>query len=304
MRISSFQAMEVVLMRTTAIAAGLLPALACGVLAAQSAGAPPQLTKGASSRPALAAAAATPAEATIASANGSPAFEVATVKPSDPAACCARTFSQNGRRFRTTNTNLKWLLQWAYSLQPKQIVGGPPWMDQDRFEIAGEIDGTDAPTNLQWRVAVQKLLTERFQIQLHHETREMSAYALVIAKGGPKLTKDDGDTKPESTGFGGAIGQTMYGYGSNVTIAQFFGELQRLASDKPIVDQTGLTGTYTIRLSFTREDPQSMGMTALADDAAPNLFDALPQQLGLKLEGTKAPVDVLVIDQAELPSDN
>jgi uncharacterized protein (TIGR03435 family) len=281
-------------MRTSAIAAGLLPALVCGVLAAQSAGAPPQLAKPASN----------PLAPVAATADGSPEFEVATVKPSDPAACCARTFSQNGRRFRSTNTNLKWLLQWAYSLQPKQIVGGPLWIDQDRFEIAGEIDGTDTPTNLQWRVAVQKLLTERFNIQLHHEKREMSAYKLVVAKGGPKLTKDDGDTKPESTWLNGGIGQTMNAYGQNVTLPQFFGEVQRLASDKPIVDQTGLTGTYTIKLSFTREDPQSMGMTSLADDAAPNLFDAIPQQLGLKLEGTKIPVDVLVIDHAEQPSAN
>jgi uncharacterized protein (TIGR03435 family) len=251
---------------------------------------------------AIAQTAAAPQLGQSATAEASPEFEVTTVKPSDPDACCARTFGSDGRRFRTTNTNLKWVLQWAYSLQPKQIVGGPPWMDEDRFDIAGEIEGTEAATNLQWRVAVQKLLTERFQIQFHHEAREMSAYALVIAKGGPKLTKDDGDTKPENTGFGGAIGQTMYGSGENVTIGQFFGEVQRLAVDRPIIDRTGLSGTFNIQLSFTREDPQSLGMTQLPDNAAPNLFDALQQQLGLKLEGIKTQVDVLAIDHVERPS--
>jgi len=233
----------------------------------------------------------------------SPEFEVATIKPSDPAACCARTFGQNGRRFSTTNTNLKWMLQWAYSLHPKQIVGGPAWIDDDRFNITGVIEGTEPPTDRQWRVAVQKLLMDRFRIQLHHESREMSAYALVVARGGAKLKKSDGKY-PTRTGFGGAIGQTMFGSGQNVTIPQFFGEVQRLAVDRPIVDQTGLTGTFDITLQFTREDIGSLGMTQLPDNAAPNLFDALQEQLGLKLEGMKAPVDVMVIDHAEKPSED
>jgi uncharacterized protein (TIGR03435 family) len=233
----------------------------------------------------------------------SPEFEVATIKPSDPAACCARTFGQDGRRFSTTNTNLKWMLQWAYSLHPSQIVGGPAWIDEDRFNVTGVIEGTQEPTDRQWRVALQKLLMDRFRIQLHHESREMSAYAVVIARGGSKLKKSDGKYPPR-TGFGGAIGQTMYGGGQNVTIPQFFGEVQRLAVDRPILDHTGLAGTFDIALQFTREDIQSLGMTQLPDNAPPNLFDALQQQLGLKLEGIKAPVDVLVIDHAEKPSED
>jgi uncharacterized protein (TIGR03435 family) len=233
-----------------------------------------------------------------------PEFEVATIKPSDPARCCDRTFNEYGRRLQSLNTNLKWMIQWAYSVQPNQIVGGPAWVDVDRYDVAGELDGTAVPANLQWRAAVQKLLADRFQLQFHHETREMPAYALVVAKGGSKLVKDDDDTMPEATGFGGSPGHTMNGFGRNVTISQFFGELQRLATDLPIVDRTGLTGTFKIQLSFTREDLQSVGMTVLPDNAAPNIFDALQQQLGLKLEKVKAQVDVLVIDHAEPPSAN
>jgi uncharacterized protein (TIGR03435 family) len=151
---------------------------------------------------------------------------------------------------------------------------------------------------------MQKLLADRFQLQFHHETREMAAYALVIAKGGPKLKKDDGDPMPEATGFGGSPGHTMMGWGRNVTIGQYFGELQRLALDLPVVDRTGLSGTFNIQLMFTREDLQSVGMTDLPDGVPPNIFDALQQQLGLKLEKVKAPVDVLVIDHAEPPSEN
>lgn len=236
---------------------------------------------------------------------GEPAFEVATIKPSDPAKCCARNWGRDGRRFFTFNMNLKYLIQWAWNLQAKQVVGGPPWMDDARFDITGEIDGDGAPTDRQWKIAVQKLLIDRFQIQLHHEKREMQAFALVIAKGGPKLKPGDGKVKVhQHMGFGGAPGQTMYGNGENASIGDFIGELQRIVMNRPIVDETGLTGVYDIHFEFTREEPDALGMTQLPDSAAPNLLEALPQQLGLKLEGKKAPVDVIVIDHAEQPEAN
>ncbi len=234
---------------------------------------------------------------------GGPQFEVATIKPSDPADCCARTWSRQGRRLSTNNTYLRWLIMWAYGVQAKQIVGGPAWMDVDRFNVNGEIEGTKAPTDPEWRVAMQKLLADRFQLQFHHETREMSAYALSIARGGPKLIKSDPEKDVEPMlGFGGGVGQTMRGYGRDVTLGQFFGDVQRLVLDRPVVDHTGITGTYNIQIEFTREGEDSLGMTQLPDDAAPNLITALEQQLGLKLEKVKAPVDVLVIDRAEKPS--
>jgi uncharacterized protein (TIGR03435 family) len=236
---------------------------------------------------------------------GEPEFEVATIKPSDPAKCCARGWSMNGRRFFTINMNLKYLIQWAWGLQAKQVVGGPPWMDDSRFDINGEIDGDGTPNQHQWKMAVQKLLIERFQLQIRHEKREMQAFVLVIAKGGPKLTPSDGNVKAiQSMSFGGAPGQTMYGRGVNASIADFIGELQRIVMNRPIVDETGLTGVYNIQFEFTREDPDALGMTQLPDTAAPNLLEALPQQLGLKLEGKKTPVDVIVIDHAESPAAN
>ena len=240
-----------------------------------------------------------------AQAEATPEFEVATIKPSDPAACCARTWSRNGRRFATTNTYLQWLIQWAYGLQAKQIVGGPAWMEQDRFDIAGEIEGTKIPTDPEWRIAVQKLLADRFQLQFHHESRVMSAYALSVTRGGPKLTKSDPEKDREPMlAFNGGVGTTMNGYGRDVTIGAYFADVQRLVLDRPVIDRTSITGTYNILLTFTREDPEALGMMQLPDNAAPNLITALSEQLGLKLEGVKAPVDVLVIDHVEKPSDN
>ena len=234
-----------------------------------------------------------------------PAFEVATIKPSSPDACCSRTFSRDGRRFATTNTNLRYLMQYAYNLQLQQITGGPAWLDQDRFDVVGVIDGTGRPTDREWKVALQGLLKDRFQLQFHHGTVELPAYALVIAKGGPKLAKGDGGPDHEQRmGFSGAVGQTMNGWAIDANMSDFIGELQRIILDRPVVDRTGLTGTYNFQLAFTREDPQTIGMSPLPDNAAPSLFTALQQQLGLKLESTKTPVDVLVIDHAERPSAN
>ncbi|MGD0480938.1 MAG: TIGR03435 family protein [Terracidiphilus sp.] len=272
-----------------------LGVLCCAAAVAQNTGAPTAAVREAPAAP-----------APWSSPNGGePEFEVATVKPSDPAKCCARGWSMNGRRFFTMNMNLKYLIQWAWGLQAKQVVGGPPWMDDARFDINGEIDGDGVPNQHQWKMAVQKLLIDRFQLQIHHEKREMPAFALVIAKGGPKLTPGDGNVKAhQSMGLGGAPGQTMYGNGVNASIGDFIGELQRIVMNRPIVDETGLTGVYNIQFEFTREDPDALGMTELPDTAAPNLLNALQEQLGLKLEGKKTAVDVIVIDHAEPPAAN
>ena len=232
-----------------------------------------------------------------------PGFEVETIKPTDPSECC-ETWGRDGRHFETHKSTLRWLLQWAYGLNAKQIAGGPAWIDDRHFDISGILEGTFVPTERQWRVAVQKLLTERFQLQVHHEQREMPAYAVVVAKGGPKFTPSKVDGRAHTTMFHGGVGQTMYGQATGVTVAEFFSEIQRLLTDKPIVDHTGLTGTYDMQIQFTREKPDALGMTQLSDTAAPNLLDAVQQQLGLKLEGAKTAADVMVIDRAELPGDN
>jgi Protein of unknown function (DUF3738) len=94
---------------------------------------------------------------------GEPEFEVATIKPSDPAKCCARNWVRNGRHFDIYNMNLKYVIQWAWNLQAKQVVGGPSWIDEQRFNIDGEINGDGVPNDRQWKIAVQRLLIERFQ---------------------------------------------------------------------------------------------------------------------------------------------
>ncbi len=282
-------------MRIPAIIAGFGIALGCATVTAQSVGVPSTATQGVSTAP-----------APWSSPNGGePEFEVATIKPSDPARCCAQGWGRNGRHFTTANMSLRYLIQWAWRLNSKQLAGGPAWMDVARFDVVGEIDGDGVPTDHQWRITVQKLLTERFQLQMHHEKREMPAFALVIAKGGSKLTPGDGNVKtPRQMMLGGAPGQTMWVIGVNASIDDFIGELGRVVVDRPIVDQTGLTGLYNINFKFSREEADALGMTELPETAPPNLLNVLPQQLGLSLKGTKALVDIVVIDRAEMPEAN
>jgi uncharacterized protein (TIGR03435 family) len=104
--------------------------------------------------------------------------------------------------------------------------------------------------------------------------------------------------------FSRTTGKTMHGLGRDVSLHDFMGEIQRLSLNRPVADRTGITGNFDMDIDFTWEDPNSLGMTELPDDAAPNLLTAINQQLGLKLEVAKAPVDVLVIDRVEKPSAN
>jgi uncharacterized protein (TIGR03435 family) len=145
---------------------------------------------------------------------------------------------------------------------------------------------------------VKKLMAERFQFKYHSEKRELAVYALTVAKTGPKLTKSQGD--PNGTpglGFGppGNMGAT------NATMADVAEAMQQGALDRPVVDQTGLTGRFDLRLRWM---PDEMRSTLANTEAFPDLFTAIQEQLGLRLVSTRAQVDVLVIDRAERPSEN
>lgn len=236
-----------------------------------------------------------------------PDFEVVAIKPSDPATCCARGISRKGPRFSTRNTTPKALIQWAYSLYDGQIVGGPAWLDQTHFDIFGESQQGTMPTDRQWKVALQQLLADRFQLRFHQEVHEQAAYALVVAKGGPKLNPTDFVTahNPDHIErmaiMGSAEGHVTSCIGINASMSDFVGELQRAVLDRPLIDRTGLTGRYDFACEFTQEGAAPADPSPAKEDPPPGLFDALPIQLGLKLETTRAPVDVMVIDSATPP---
>jgi uncharacterized protein (TIGR03435 family) len=172
-------------------------------------------------------------------------------------------------------------------VKDNQVAGGPKWLDEDRFDINAKAEG---PANgLQLLVMLQTLLAERFQLVLHHEEKIASAYALVLAKSGLKIQPVDGAGGSHSNGGKGKI--TAQG----ITMAALADTLTRNVGS-PVVDLTGVSGAYDFTLEWSTEgDP---------DDVQSALFAALQQQLGLKLEMRKLPLDLLVVDRAEKPSEN
>ncbi len=162
---------------------------------------------------------------------------------------------------------------------------------------------------------IQKLVVDRFQLKFHQEKKELAVYTITVTKTGSKITKSDADPNTLPGLFFGRAPQGTNLNVRNATMAEVAGVLQGAVLDKPVVDQTGLPGKYDFTVKFTPDATQMTGFgppppapagAAAADpaDAFPDLFTAFQQQLGLKLESTKAPADVLVIDKVEKPSAN
>ncbi len=240
--------------------------------------------------------------------DANPAFEVATIKPSDPAHP-EQIITLRGAEVITTNVTVHALINLAYWLHPKQLAGGPAWTETEKFDMAGKPDAPGQPNVDQMKVMIQKLLVDRFQLKFHFEKRELPVYAVRLAKNGAKITQSQDDPKGiPGWGFGrNASGMIMNFH--NSPMSQFTAVLQN-STDRPVVDQSGLTGRYDFTLNFTPDAAMAALLggppTPAGDnpDAAPDLFAAFQQQLGLKLEPTRAPVNVMVIDKVEKPSEN
>lgn len=248
-------------------------------------------------------------------ADADPSFEVATIKPNDSGATQMQGLVMRGREFLTRASSLQDLMSFAYSLQAKQIAGGPDWVSKDRYDIEAVPDASGLPNSQQIRIMIRKLLTDRFQLKFHHEQREMSAYVLTVAKGGEKLKPTQLPGNLPGLGMRPGNGDITL-MARNATPADLTGFLQILVLDRPVVDRTGLPGRYDMDCTFTPDDSQFGGhppmppksATASAADAAasaaPSLYDAFEQQLGLKLSAEKTAVDVIVIDSVQKPSAN
>jgi uncharacterized protein (TIGR03435 family) len=226
-----------------------------------------------------------------------PEFEVATIKPADPDDR-NQGFSLQGHRISIKDMTMTGLICFAYSIQKSQVVNAPRWFDEQPWNIDGVPDTEGAPNWNQYRRMLQKLLSTRFGLQMHHDKRELSVYTLTVAKGVPKMekSKDDPDALSDQSGHG--IGAQQYMKFTNSSMADFAKTLQ-LMGDRPVLDQTNISGRYDFSLLWI-PDPTR----ATPTDTAPGLFTAVQEQLGLKLEATHAPTDVFVIDAATRPTQN
>jgi uncharacterized protein (TIGR03435 family) len=243
----------------------------------------------------------------VMAADANPSFEVATIKPSKSDGRFSILVNRSGL-LTTTDTSVTDLIKFAYDLHPRQIAGGPSWLESEKYDLTGKPDVPGMPNGRQLKMMVQKLLAERFQLTFHHDKKELSVYAITVTKTGAKITKDENNPNGLPSFGGGPRGLNI----RNSTIEEFAGMLQARILDKPVVDQTGFgAARYDFILKWTPDGPQAPagGPGAPASpsdnlDAPPDLFTAFQQQLGLKLESTKAPVDVVVVDRVEKPTAN
>jgi uncharacterized protein (TIGR03435 family) len=215
-----------------------------------------------------------------------PAFEAATIKPSKDQPGHSGSHSRTGMIVLTGQT-LKGLICVAYQVKDFQVSGGPKWMDGDRFDINAKAEG--AADGVQLRNMLQTLLADRFQLVFHREQKIGPAYALVLVKSGLKIKPVEGATGSNSNGGKGKLTVT------GMTMPKLADLLTRELKT-PVVDLTEAPGAYDFKLEWSIEGD--------ANDVQSALFAALQQQLGLKLESRKLPVDLIVVDRAEKPSEN
>ena len=239
-------------------------------------------------------------------ADANPSFEVATIKPSkldQP----GKMFRVEGRRFTTRNTTLSDILTFAYGVHPKQILNAPAWVTADKFDLEGTPDLDGMPSDRQWKGMLQKVLAERFQLKLHQDSRDLPAYALTVAKTGPKLEKSQAGPNGMPGLFFSDLGNLHV---INANMEDFTHLMQATVLDRPVVDQTHLAGRWNFNLKWTPDETQFGGIGIKVPpptdtaDAAPPLFTAIQEEIGLKLDATRLPVPVLVIDHVEKPSEN
>ncbi|MBI3402450.1 MAG: TIGR03435 family protein [Acidobacteria bacterium] len=266
-----------------------------------------------------------------------PTFEVASVKPNNSGDGRVQIMNQPGGRFTATNVTLRLLIRQAYQLQDSQIVGGPSWLNDDHYDIVAKADGSqlETPSVAQARgggptpvqMMIRAMLAERFNLVVHNESREMPIYALILARSdgklGPEMKKSEIDctaVAARGRGPGGpppggpsGPGQPMpcgirIGMGTltmgGASLTQFANSLGMFVG-RLVFDRTGLTGGWDLNLTWTPDNmPQRPpgAPDGPIDPNGPSIFTAIQEQLGLKLDSQRGPVDVLVIDKAEHPT--
>jgi bla regulator protein blaR1 len=249
-------------------------------------------------------------------------FAVASIKPATPGPHFMFVVRHMpGGRISASNVTLKRLITNAYGLQVFQVSGGPGWIETARYNIEAKPDSPVGPDV--WKEMLQNLLVDRFHLAFHRETKELPVYALVLARKDGKLGPGMVESKeggciardPSKLGqppfCGNVLGGASQLTGTAATVGDMALTLATTVGRK-VIDKTGLTGKYDITLKYTPDESQIAMWTpsgvppppAPADTSGPSLFTALQEQLGLKLESQKAPVEIFVIDRAEKPSEN
>jgi uncharacterized protein (TIGR03435 family) len=243
-------------------------------------------------------------------------FEVASVKATNtrpqPGEGGGIRVLPGGQTYVARFVPLKLMIKLMYKITDSQIVGGPDWMNTDMFDVRAKAEKPSTLDDL--HIMFQNMLADRFKLQFHRETRTLPAFVLTVDKGGWKMKVNEEPEPfeiPIQFGGGGPppTPPTFNGRRCNMEylgwwLGQQLNNIQQL--DRPVVDQTGLKGFYDFKLTFA---PDLSGRTGPNGETppsfdGPNLFQALKEQLGLKLESSKGPVVVFIVDHVEKPADN
>ncbi len=219
-------------------------------------------------------------------------FDVASIRPNVTGGEARRATATPGGGFTASNVNLRLLISRAYGVGENQIEGGPAWVATDTWDISARADTPKELTREQLRPCLQALLTERFHLTVHRQIKQGTVLSLLVAKGGPRLKEHAGEGT-SAISLSSAAGTAVIN-GSKATMATFAEYLTGPAG-RPVINGTGLPGEYDFNVAW------SAGGT---DSQLVSLFTALEEQLGLKLESKRAPVDVIVIDRLERPTPN
>jgi uncharacterized protein (TIGR03435 family) len=250
-----------------------------------------------------------------------PQLEIVSVKPNMSGRTNFLMRPPSDGRFTATNVTLKLLIALAYQLREPEIFGGPAWIGSDRYDITAKAADSNVNTE-QSRVMIQRMLEDRFALKVHREKKEIPIFMLVPAKNGLKIAeaKEGGCVPmPQGTSAPGQAPTPFCGRiillpngiaGKKMTMVQLANSLSGIVGP-PVIDNTGYAGYFDFQLEFSREltavnsSPAADDrLTTPTDSSEPSIFTALQEQLGLKLQTAKGPVEVLVIDRAEKASAN
>ena len=247
-------------------------------------------------------------------------FEVASVKPANPDARGTSINFVPGGGLKVTNATLKTLITFAYDIRGFQVSGGPGWLDSERYDLLAKPEHAEGPaqlkemTDAQQKTAAERirerlrmLLAERFRLAIHRESKEVPVYALTIGKNGSKL-----EESKEPDGANQSMSTNMNNGKAQMTARRI--PMQHLANvlsgqlSRPVLDRTGLMGKYNFKMDWSADmsarGPDAAADANAADPSGPSIFTAVQEQLGLRLESTKGPVEIIVIDSAEKASEN
>jgi uncharacterized protein (TIGR03435 family) len=266
--------------------------------------------------------------------SSAPAFEVASIKLNHTGGGNSSINVRPGGRFIADNVPLRGLLKEAYHVKDSQLLGAPSWIDSERYDIQAKMDDAAAAAmqtmngdqrREQLAQMLQSLFVDRLKLTLHHETKELPVYALLVAKNGSKLketavpSSESGPPNPQ--GSPGPVPKgPMVRIGRGVLTAtavrlDMFAEMLSMQVGRVVLDKTGLKAYYDFELRWTPDESQGQMFKGAGigppteaapppDATGPALFTALQEQLGLKLESQKSPLDVLVIEHIGRPSEN